>query len=70
MQHYSFLCLSYDSRYVDENLSPLLAIARKIPDFNRSIGDFAIFITFYSVGLLSQHADFMLRLQFILYWFL
>ena len=55
---------------VDENLSPSLVIARKTPDFNRIIGDFAILITFHSVGLLSQHAGFMLRPQFILYWFL
>ena len=64
-----FLGLSYNRRYVNENLSPSLVIARKTPDFNRIIGDLAIFLTFYSVGLLSQHAGFM-RLQFILYWFL
>ena len=54
----------------DPPFTTLLVVARKTPDFNRIIGDFAILLTFYSVGLLSQHAGFMLRLQFILYWFL
>ena len=59
--------MSYNHSYVDKNLSPSLVVARKTPDFNRIIGDFAILLTFYSVGLFSQHAGFMLRLQFILY---
>ena len=54
---------------MDGNLSPSLVVECKTPDFNRIIGDFAILLTFYSVGLLSRHAGFMLRLQFILYWF-
>ena len=54
LQHYSFLSLSYNSSYVGENLSPSLVVARKTPDFNRIIGDFAMLLTFYSVGLLSQ----------------
>ena len=70
LQHYSFLSLSYNRSYVDGNLSPSLVVECKTPDINRIIGDFAILLTFYSVGLLSQHAGFMLWLQFILYWFL
>ena len=50
LQHYSFLSLSYNRSYVDENLSPSLVIARKTPDFNRIIGDLSILLTFYSVG--------------------
>ena len=72
LQHYSFLSLSYNRSYVDENLSPSLVVARKTPDFNRIIGDFAILLTFYSAGQLSQHAGFSCcgYSSFILYWFL